>query len=233
MYTMFSRGNIREKTRLLQLPSITSLSATSTNNTIAAVVDLYAGIGYFAFSYRAAGLKPVIGFELNPWSVEGLRRGAAKNGWSVRIYREGGGGGMDLGRGKGGEVDFHIFQLSNVNALSLVTPYLQTKSTPPIRHVNLGLLPHSRDSWRDAVQLLDRKVGGWVHAHENVGVEEIDSRRGEIEGVFREYVDELVGAERKVVVEHVERVKMYAPGVVHCVFDVKVGGKRGKKFEER
>lgn len=225
MYTMFSRGNIREKTRLLQLSSITSLS-----NAGAAVVDMYAGIGYFAFSYRAAGMRPVIGFELNPWSVEGLRRGAAKNGWAVKIYKEGEGGNMDLGRGGDGDVDFHIFLQSNVHAVSLLTPYLQAKSTPPIRHINLGLLPHSRNTWRDAVQLLDRKAGGWVHAHENVGVEEIEGRRGEIEGLFRGYVDEVFGTGvRKVEVEHVERVKMYAPGVVHCVFDVRVGGKGAKE----
>jgi tRNA wybutosine-synthesizing protein 2 len=41
--------------------------------------------------------------------------------------------------------------------------------------------------------------------------------------VFRGYA-----GERIVEVRHVERVKMYAPGVVHCVFDVWVGGVEGR-----
>ena len=38
--------------------------------------DLYAGIGYFAFSYAKAGVGKVLCWEINPWSVDGLRRGA-------------------------------------------------------------------------------------------------------------------------------------------------------------
>src|SRR5690606_6675835 len=47
-------------------------------------VDLYAGIGYFAFSYARLGLR-VLCWEVNPWSVEGLRRGAEANGFGVRV----------------------------------------------------------------------------------------------------------------------------------------------------
>jgi tRNA wybutosine-synthesizing protein 2 len=64
--------------------------------------------------------------------------------------------------------------------------------------------------------------------HENVGVGEIEDRRAEVEKVFSGYVGEQGGAKdsgRRVAVEHVERVKMYAPGVVHCVFDVRVSGR--------
>jgi tRNA wybutosine-synthesizing protein 2 len=223
MYTMFSRGNIREKTRILKF---------SNTSTEAAVVDMYAGIGYFTFSYRHSGHKPILCFDLNPWSIEGLRRGAAANGWSTKIFN------MenmhewdeeDL-TDEEGRMDMYIFQMSNTNALPLLTPHLNT--LPPIRHVNLGLLPRSRDSWRDAVRLINPQKGGWIHAHENVGVMEMNKRKMEIQGIFQEYVDESgkgeeMGVKRKAEVEHVELVKMYAPGVAHCVFDVWIDGGRG------
>jgi tRNA wybutosine-synthesizing protein 2 len=124
----------------------------------------------------------------------------------------------------------YIFQMSNTNALPLLTPHLDT--LPTIRHVNLGLLPRSRDSWRDAVRLVNPQKGGWLHAHENVGVMEMNKRKREIQEILQEYMDkseegEEMGVKRKAEVEHVELVKMYAPGVAHCVFDVWIDGGRG------
>ncbi|KAJ9644490.1 S-adenosylmethionine-dependent methyltransferase [Coniosporium tulheliwenetii] len=56
LHTMFSRGNISEKTRLLTLPSIAAAVAEGeAAGTGSAAVDLYAGIGYFAFCYARAG----------------------------------------------------------------------------------------------------------------------------------------------------------------------------------
>ncbi|KAI1348806.1 S-adenosyl-L-methionine-dependent methyltransferase [Xylaria sp. FL0043] len=113
-WTMFSRGNVKEKARILDFhdPGNSTLTATTTQNTSTIVsktsnqqandlshrhipanqrlgalaIDLYAGIGYFAFCYAAMGFR-VLCWELNPWSVEGLRRGAEANGWSVRVIR--------------------------------------------------------------------------------------------------------------------------------------------------
>ena len=100
---------------------------------------------------------------------------------------------------------------------------------PPVRHVNLGLLPTSKLSWKSAVRILYTERGGWIHAHENVGIKDIESRTKEVEVEFQTLLDEwdegpdvAMKSERKVTVEHVERVKMYAPGVVHCVFDIAV-----------
>jgi tRNA wybutosine-synthesizing protein 2 len=228
LYTMFSRGNIREKKRILSLPSVT----TGLDGTLAAV-DLYAGIGYFAFSYRRSGeglekgIKQVLCWEINPWSVEGLRRGAEMNGWTCRVLKQ-----EDMIRLRQmGPVntsnlrsaDFIVFQKSNEGAdldySSLPSPRL------PVRHVNLGLLPSSKLSWCVAVAMLDRKRGGWIHVHENVGAKEVETMQKKLEMKFQELVyatDSVPG--RKVSVAHVERVKMYAPGVVHCVFDVRVEG---------
>jgi tRNA wybutosine-synthesizing protein 2 len=222
MYTMFSRGNIREKTRILQLPSTTPASAAE------AVVDMYAGIGYFALSYRKRGVRPVVCFELNPWSIEGLRRGILGNNWTYHLINPL--NPTDLSRDVG-DVDFIISPTSNIHATSLI-PRLESLS--PIRHVNLGLLPRSRDSWHDAVELIDRKVGGWIRAHENVGEQEMEERKDEVERVFQRYVDECDEGlgRRKASVRHVERVKMYAPGVVHCVFDVWIDGEDIRGVEQ-
>lgn len=245
LYTMFSRGNIREKSRILNLPSV-----TMDFDTPSAAADLYAGIGYFAFSYkksgagRQKGIERVLCWELNPWSVEGLRRGAEMNGWTSKIFKQGDVPTteaeweawiarleQDSKAGKKGE-DFYIFQMSNEYALPVIQR-LRTSSytlVPPIRHVNLGLLPHSQLSWHTAVRIVDSEQGGWIHAHENVGINDIDKRREDVEKEFQKLLDAFdgeteVGREgnrstRRAIVEHVERVKMYAPGVVHVVFDI-------------
>jgi tRNA wybutosine-synthesizing protein 2 len=257
LYTMFSRGNVKEKARILELASASLASSASvasvedgrrrragsgTPGAVAAstatAVDMYAGIGYFSFSYRRAGFACVICFELNPWSVEGLRRGAALNGWSTRVFtaehvpaRDAPGSeweawrdGADGAKGVvGGGEDFLIFAMSNEYAAAVLR--CLTVYVPPIRHVNLGLLPVSRLSWPSAVRAVDLKRGGWIHAHENVGVVEMDERRTEIEAEFQRLVDERdLEGQTKAKVEHVEKVKMYAPGVVHAVFDVYIPG---------
>ncbi|KAI4938323.1 hypothetical protein J4E85_000763 [Alternaria conjuncta] len=227
LYTMFSRGNVNEKARILSLPSVNDLDVAST------AVDLYAGIGYFAFSYkksgdrRNTGIRQVACWEINPWSVEGLRRGAEMNGWSCRILKD-----TDIARLRESlavdDSDFHqadllVFQTSNESAETDYT--LLPSRKPPIRHVNLGLLPSSKLSWGVAVAILDKQIGGWIHVHENVGVNDVETRRKVVEGEFQSLVDKRDAAtRRKALVEHVEKVKMYAPGVVHCVFDVVIGG---------
>lgn len=60
------------------------------------------------------------------------------------------------------------------------------KSVLPIRHVNLGLLPVSRLSWPAAVSALDGEQGGWIHAHENVGVVEMKEKREEVHMSFKD-----------------------------------------------
>jgi tRNA wybutosine-synthesizing protein 2 len=229
LYTMFSRGNLREKARILTLPSVkTDLDSAS------AAVDLYAGIGYFAFSYKKSGeelesgIKQVLCWEINPWSVEGLRRGAEMNGWTCRVFQSS----EDerhhvlypVDNSHSSHVDLLVFQTSNEGAgrdyASVPSPKL------PIRHVNLGLLPSSKLSWRVAVTMLDKQRGGWIHVHENVGIKDIETKRRAVEQEFQSLVAQVDGLGTKdILVEHVEKVKMYAPGVVHCVFDVFIGGK--------
>jgi tRNA wybutosine-synthesizing protein 2 len=46
---------------------------------------------------------------------------------------------------------------------------------------------------------------------------------GEVVRAF-EGLEKERGGRRGVVCEHVERVKTFAPGVMHCVFDIRIGG---------
>lgn len=221
LYTMFSRGNISEKARVLDMPS---------TNEPSAAVDLYAGIGYFAFSYKRSGengengTKRVICWELNPWSVEGLRRGAKMNGWTCRIIKEG--ESLDSNDANLHEVDFLVFHKNNDTAEQDYTA-LGTERKLPVQHVNLGLLPNSTLSWATAVSLLDQELGGWIHVHENVRGSQMGNRAQEVGIEFQKLVDERQSklgeaTEKRAFVEHVEAVKLYAPGIFHLVFDVHV-----------
>ncbi|OJD40606.1 trna wybutosine-synthesizing protein 2 [Diplodia corticola] len=260
LHTMFSRGNVKEKARILSLGAVRDAvrqgeggagagaggediaGAGAGTATGCAAVDLYAGIGYFAFSYRKAGVRTVLGWEINAWSVEGLRRGAGANGWGVEVVVVGGGEGGGDGDGDGdgddweglGEDavvrDFVVFRESNVRAARRVERL--RGRLPPVRHVNAGLLPTSRGAWETAVRVLDPGLGGWVHLHENFGEGEVGRKAGEVVEEVRR-IWGVVRAERcgggigdglegddVVKLEHVERVKTYAPGVLHCVLDI-------------
>jgi len=61
-----------------------------------------------------------------------------------------------------------------------------------------------------------------VHVHENVNVQQIEKRKEEIINDFRTM--RIVNDGEKILAEcrHVERVKTYAPGVMHCVFDIEI-----------
>lgn len=212
-YTMFSRGNIKEKARLLDFHRLdqTLESRRITKEELAnnSAVDLYAGIGYFIFSYVKMGLGKVVGWELNPWSVEGLRRGAVANGWSVKVAR--GNDVLDL-------VDAQIVVVlgDNRNAASRLQGPCRY-NIGAVRHVNCGLLPSSEDSWKMALEILDGD--GWLHLHENVGTNDVHARTVEIEELIRCWLKKSA-EQRSAKVEYVEFVKTFAPGVWHCVFDV-------------
>lgn len=219
-YTMFSRGNISEKARILKLDSLTELRL-GVDPQKSSAVDLYAGIGYFAFSYAKAGVGKVLCWEINPWSMEGLRKGARENKWAVKTVKE-----DQTYDGTAGEDQrFLLFEESNEHAGSKVN---QTRRTiPPVRHVNCGLLPSSKDSWEVAIQVLDRTMGGWVHVHENIAKTDIETRKDEIirifTGLLGKHCSPRSGNRWNIDCERIEPVKSYAPGIIHCVLDIAIG----------
>jgi len=210
-YTMFSRGNIKEKARILNFHSEEKATKSRSRNEVSkeTAVDLYAGIGYFVFSYVKMGMKRVFGWELNPWSVEGLRRGALANHWSVKVVREG--EFLDFK-----DEDIVVLLEDNMNASKRLKS-VQEKDILSVSHVNCGLLPSSEASWETALEVLTGE--GWLHLHENVGVNDIPSRKSEIEDSLQRVCNKNTN-QRHVKAEEVELVKTFAPGVWHCVFDV-------------
>ncbi|CZT45907.1 related to TRM12 tRNA methyltransferase, required for the formation of the hypermodified nucleoside wybutosine in the phenylalanine-accepting tRNA [Rhynchosporium secalis] len=212
-YTMFSRGNVKEKARILDFHNsggtLKTRNITKGKLATLSAVDLYAGIGYFIFSYVKMGLKQVVGWELNPWSVEGLRRGAVANGWSIKVVED-----DDVSTGY--EEQIVVFLRDNAEA-SETFRSMSPAAKESIMHVNCGLLPTSEMTWEMAIRVM--RGDGWLHLHENVGAADIEARKSKIQEIFQE----LLKAEtekRTVSVEHVEMVKTFAPGVWHCVFDV-------------
>lgn len=212
-WTMFSRGNVTEKARLLRFPP-----APRKGHTWA--VDLYAGIGYFVFSYAKLGMR-VLCWEINPWSVEGLRRGAEANGWSIRVVQ-----GSDLDAKTtdlvaGGE-DIIVFLESNEAAGGRLQELRDAQMAAPIEHVNCGLLPTSRPTWEAAWLMTQDSSNAWLHLHDNVGVNEVKARQHTIQDLMDRLSTEEASGTRTAKVDHVEFVKTFAPGVWHCVFDVQI-----------
>ncbi|KAK4989529.1 S-adenosylmethionine-dependent methyltransferase [Elasticomyces elasticus] len=232
-YTMFSRGNITEKARLLTLPSVRSSVERGRQDGLGcAAVDLYAGIGYFAFSYLAAGVDQVLCWDVNAWSIEGLRRGAGANKWTIRVM---GAESSDVYKAATGDLrTSRLLAFTESNELAPQRINVLRRHIPPIRHVNCGLLPTSRGSWETAVAALDPSLGGWLHLHENFAVGEIESKALHVRDEIQRFAVALASPEGErrsqvgeVVLGHIQRVKSYAPGVWHCVLDVHVPPSKG------
>ncbi|KAK6331637.1 hypothetical protein TWF718_002186 [Orbilia javanica] len=242
LHTMFSRGNITEKARVHDLVDrqLGMLRKRDKGGMRVGAVDLFVGIGYFAFSYLKAGVDVVYGWDINPWSIEGCRRGALGNKWRVRV----GSSTTDSGDRDGVGVErseeeerLVIFAESNEYAPTRLRRIKEDaeqrgKKWVHIMHVNLGLLPTSAGAYETALEVLGLNDGdgeAWVHVHENVAKEDADGMKSDIEKRFGELAGKVwdpEGFEVGVEVEHVEFVKSWAPGVWHCVFDVKVSWRR-------
>ncbi|EMR11158.1 hypothetical protein PNEG_00754 [Pneumocystis murina B123] len=193
MYTMFSRGNIKEKARILMLPGVKD----------AIIADLYAGIGYFAFFYLKAKAKHVFCWEINPWSVEGLCRGAKLNNFKYEKVSN-----LDKNYENNQLI---IFENNNILASKQLAGKIKN-----IRHINLGLLPSSEDSWLTCTKILDSEVGGWIHVHAAVYNKEIYNWTNKCKDKFTS----LFKNNWKIQIQHVENVKQISPKKLHIVVDL-------------
>lgn len=238
LYTMFSRGNVVEKARILGLESkFDGLNEQQLQQPLQeiSVIDLYAGIGYFVFSYLKMGVARVWAWELNGWSIEGLRRGCEANKWGIKILKVDGEGRVDgigdlIHKLNGDNIRVIAFHGDNsfaVNVMQDIKAKMEARNIwKRIRHANLGLLPSSRGTWSAATALIDREKGGWVHVHENVNVHEIPETRSAIIAEFERLQSNTGSLDDYTIsgveCNHVEEVKTYAPGVMHCVFDIHI-----------
>lgn len=211
-HTMFSRGNIKEKARIL-----TSYKNITRNSDI---VDMYAGIGYFTLSYLKRGARRVFCWEINPYSVEGLARGVTKNGFGQAyvIKRK-----ENIDLAKVLKSRCIVFLESNVHCLDRMSEMMNHANDSAhfelnISHINLGLLPSSVDSWPYACKLIDlygdKHSNAWIHVHENIGVSELDNMLGATGKKLQ-----IMSQKREVIPTWLEKVKTFAPDVYHVVAD--------------
>ena len=226
MYTMFSRGNIAEKARLLRLSSVSEAQNQGLEDGAGwSAIDLFAGIGYFAFSYATAGAKTVVCWEINPWSIEGFKRGAKANNWETYHVMPQKDIEMNFAKGELNGKQFIMFHESNSHAPKRIEAVREVIS--PIRHVNCGLLPSSVSSWEIALLCLDYTLGGWLHIHENLDARAVETQSALIVAKIAKISQQIVISRKDqkgngVVLEHVHKVKSYAPNVVHCVLDINI-----------
>ena len=242
-WTMFSRGNISEKARILGVTKqnqspFPGLSADDLGHDIsdAEVVDFYVGIGYFAFPYLRRNVRRVFGWEINGWSVEGLRRGCERNDIGCEVVRVQDCASkrelQNMARYAVGvirekpDVRCVVFWGDNLFAAEVISEVglalHHDAQSLSVRHCNLGQLPTSQDSWTGAVEVLDPQLGGWLHVHENAEIQEVDHRRVQVVAALAELARWKKGGSWQALCEHVEMVKTYAPGIGHFVFDIKI-----------
>lgn len=236
-WTMFSRGNIREKGRILgQQGVFPGLTTEELGQQLmhVDVVDFYVGIGYFAFSYLKRGARTVFGWDLNQWSIEGLRRGCAKNGWHCLVIT------VDDAMDQRMLVSKQVIEAllgpspprcvafcGNNNfasevMLSISAGLKNTEHELKIRHANLGLLPTSQGAWSSSASILDHERGGWLHVHENAEIARVHDKEQEVLGGLRDALGTSTKQAWEVSCQNIEMVKTYAPGVGHYVFDIKL-----------
>ncbi|GMM52817.1 tRNA(Phe) (4-demethylwyosine(37)-C(7)) aminocarboxypropyltransferase [Starmerella bacillaris] len=195
MYTMFSRGNITEKKRVLTQFNQQSTIENST------VIDLYAGIGYFTLPYAKQRPKQVYCWEINPWSVEGLARAAKKNGFRVQVVQT-----TEKYTNKYSkdepQTTLVVFMEDNIKARTRI----DSLDLERVSHINMGLLPHAREAFETARAL--STPGTVFHVHENVRKVELSQWKKEVGSYFGECL-------------HLEEIKDYSPGVKHVCGDFK------------
>lgn len=228
-YTMFSAGNVTEKARLLTLPSvIEAVKIGKETGRGCTAVDLFSGIGYFAFSYVKAGCDKVLCWDLNPWSIEGLRRGSMANKWQSMILdfeldAESEPRQNEKVMAAAGQPSVQLLAFRESNEVAMRRLGLIRTTVPPIRHVNCGTLPTIGEAWKTAVHALDPELGGWIHLHETVPQAETEQRAGH----YKDLIAQLAQLSRpkgtvEVQLEHIEVVKSMGPRLLHVVFDVKI-----------
>lgn len=198
-YTMFSRGNIKEKKRILEkFPNLHGKY----------VFDLYVGIGYFTLSYLK-NASTVFCWEINPWSIEGLIRSVTSNGYKYKLTRTGERFDQDIFNScLLAGVSVFIFHESNEFA---VERYTSIESQLPISHINMGLLPSSQPSWPIARYLATHSsITPRLHVHENVHIGDFE----EMGQTAARYFNADIAS--------IEKVKTFAPDVWHVVIDLQL-----------
>ena len=198
--SMFSSGNATEKQRMIRAVQ-TALADPPAGACTSpyVVVDLYCGLGYFSLPILVhTSVSHVHCCELNEDTFAALQASLARNGIQPSRYS--------------------LYPGDNRR------PELRRTLRGVADRVLLGLLPSSEDGYALALTAL-KDAGGTLHVHGNVPV---DKRKDWVDGVvarLSSLLREEADATRRrwlVTVQHVERVKSFAPFIDHLVVDVRL-----------
>ena len=158
------------------------------------ILDLYAGIGYYTLPLLVyTKAKLLHACEFNPDSIKELEKNLVHNGVFEKCI---------IYKGDNSETIQNSNFLGNIN------------------RVILGLLPSSQKSWHLAIQALDPN-GGMLHLHGNATAK---NEKEWAETVIKELnnISNNLNRQFQFKLEHIEKVKSYAPKVNHVVLDIKV-----------
>jgi tRNA wybutosine-synthesizing protein 3 len=156
------------------------------------IVDLYCGVGYYTIPFLLHGkASHVHACEWNPNSLLAIRENLRKAGSDVTSRCT-------------------VYAGDN-NESALLLPSIADR-------VCLGLLPSSVGGWPLAVIVL-KPTGGIMHVHENVRDTEVECWTASTCAYFEE---KFAAAGKPCIVScrHTERVKSYAPHILHIVVDL-------------
>ena len=182
--TMFSFGNTTERLRHANFDCTGEV-----------VVDLYAGIGYFALAYLKAGANHLHACEWAPKAVEALRLNLASNNFAENAT---------------------VYAADNRVAAQTIGAIAD--------RVSLGLTPTSRQGWPIACDVLSPR-GGVLHVHENQKIMKNAFQQwgtdvaAEIQSLLEQRRPHE--APWSVACVYVSKVKSYAPHVFHLVADLR------------
>ncbi len=204
---MFCTGNVTERMRMARVAELAWGNEIATTVRIPplaeqVVVDLYCGVGYYTIPLLLhAGVRHVHALEWNPHSILALRHNLEANGIE--------------------EARYTVYHGDNRHTVGSTLK----QSTPPLHgvahRVVLGLLPSSVEGWPLAALCLNKSTGGVLHVHENILQDQVEHWGREVlpaamTGIFAS----LPGGAMEVTCVHIERVKSYAPRVLHIVVDL-------------
>ena len=158
------------------------------------ILDLYAGIGYYTLPLLVhSKAKLVHACEINSDSIKELKKNLIHNGVSKNCI---------------------IHEGDNISILS------KSDLIGKINRVMLGLLPSSENGWSLAIKALD-SAGGMLHLHGNAVAKEEKKWAEQVIKKLKEISDDT-NRNFKFKLEHIEKVKSYAPKINHIVLDIRV-----------
>ncbi len=158
------------------------------------ILDLYAGIGYYSLPLLVhSKAKFLHACEFNPDSIKELKKNLEHNHVSKKCK---------IHEGDNNET------VPNSNFLGTID------------RVILGLLPSSKKSWHLAIKALSSN-GGMLHLHGNAIAKKEEEWAEQVIKSLKDISDAL-NRKFKFELEHIEKVKSYAPKINHVVLDIKV-----------